>query len=74
MPEYGFGVLKGITNREVNMRVVEMRELEELASDKGLRLYQMDDALWHIYNEAGQRVEGDFKTYQQALRWLKDNK
>ena len=34
----------------------------------------IDDGLWHIYNEAGQRVEGDFKTYPQALQWVKDNK
>lgn len=55
------------------MRVQEMCHLEEMAEVNGFRLEQMDDGLWHIYNEAGQRVEGDYKTYPEALEWIKHN-
>ena len=34
---------------------------------------QMSDDLFHIYNEAGQIVEPDFNTHEEATQWAVDN-
>lgn len=34
---------------------------------------QMEDDLYHIYNEAGQIIEADFDSYEEAKQYANDN-
>ena len=44
-----------------------------MEEDNRVVIEQMDDNLYHLYNEAGQAVETDFETYEEAEQWAQCN-
>jgi len=53
-----------MTNQIINISETE---------DNRVVIEQMDDELYHIYDESGGMVEPDFESYEEAYYWAIDN-
>lgn len=51
----------------------EVDLLDDLANSGLATIYEDEDGTFSLYNEAGQRVEGDFDTTEEAKAFARDN-
>lgn len=51
----------------------EVDVLDDLANSGLGTIYEDEDGTFSLYNEAGQRIEGDFDTIEEAKAFARDN-
>ncbi len=44
-----------------------------MKEDNRVIIEQMEDELFHLYDESGSLIEGDFDTWDEANQWAIDN-